>query len=571
MIPAVARSGANWSERRLYQAFEGMLDRPDWLVFHSLVVRQHLERLMGEADFVVAVPGRGIVVVEAKSPRSIDYRDGVWTLDGTPKPHKSPLEQLDGAQRSIRSYLLREGAIEGDEPFARLLWFTSIGRHHFGGRAPSDLSFFEWELAWADDLARPAATIEKVLDEHLAWHAESEQVDHDPAGVTSEKVERIAAALTRDFSVVADERDARREEAKLEAAVLAEQRFALELVESNRAVYFDGPAGTGKSYLVTQAAIDAVKRGEKTLLTCWNVVMAAKLRTAAKVVHGPLAVDDLGTVLLRVAGLDAHPEGADNSWYQERLPELALAALAEHPNRGGYRTILVDEFQDIAGNPRLLDALLALGAPDARVMFAGDERQQVMRAAEERVDPHAVAAARIPGLVLARIRRNCRQTPALVAESERIVGRPFGFTTHRLPASSGGGAQRVAATPGNEVAVFAGVLRLLMEQFGTGDIVVLSPWGSRSLAARIASGELEDPAHAAELRWLRAQLGEEPGRVRFGSIAKLKGIEAGAVVVTDVGPEARAWTHERRLDWDDLLYVALSRARKQAVLLEPAG
>ncbi|WP_243695390.1 nuclease-related domain-containing protein [Agromyces protaetiae] len=568
MIPSASRFGANASERRLYSALGGITDRSDWVVFHSLVVRQHLDKLMGEADFVVAVPGKGLVVVEAKAPSAVSYRDGVWTLDGVPSPHKSPLEQIDGAARSIRSYLRREGVIDGDEPFARLVWFTSIGRHHFGGRAPSDLTFFEWELAWADDLAHPAATIEKAIDEHLAWHAESAHVDHRPEGVTVEKVERIAAALTRDFDVAADRRDAKRETEQREAEVLAEQRFALELVEANRAVYFDGPAGTGKSHLVAQAAQAAVKRGEKTLLTCWNVVMAERLAAEAKQLRGPLWVADLGAVMLRVAGLDAHPAGADNAWYQDELPRLALAALAGHPERGGYRHVIVDEFQDIAGNPLLLDVLLALAADGVRLRFAGDERQQIMRARAQRVDPFEVAKARIPDLVHVRIRRNCRQAPQLVTKIESIVGRPLGFTGHRLPTGTAGGAERVNVTPGNEVPMLAGVLRLLVQEYGSDGVVVVSPSGSRSTASRIVAGEVDDRAHANDLRWLRANLGDAQGRVRFGSISKLKGIEVDAVVVADVGPDARAWVEEHDLDWDDLLYVALSRAKYRAVVLE---
>ena len=552
-------------------AFEGIMDRPDWVIFHSLVIRQHVDQLMGEADFVVAVPGRGLVVVEAKAPSAVQYRDGVWTLDGVPQPHKSPLEQLDGASRSIRGYLRREGVIEGDEPIARLVWFTSIGRHHFGDRAPADLSFFEWELAWADDLAKPAAAIEKVLGEHIAWHANGAKVIHRPEGVTAEKIDAIAGALTRDFNVAADERDAQRDAARLEAAVLAEQRFALELVGTNAAVYFDGPAGTGKSHLVVQAAIDAIKRSEKTLLTCWNVVMAEQLHAGAKVLPGPLAVADLGSVMLRVAGLDAHPEGAPAAWYQDELPRLALASLAADPARGGYRHVIVDEFQDIAGNALLVDVLLALAAPDARFMFAGDARQQIMRKASERVDPLEVARARLPAIVHARIRRNCRQAPSLVTQAERIVGRPFGFLDHRLPGSTPGGARRVQVTSGREIEMLAGTLRLLTEQVRPDRVVVLSPWGTQSTAARVVAGELDDPAHSDDLRWLRANLGDAPGRVRFGSISKLKGIEADAVVLTDIGTNARRWADEHDISWDDLLYVGLTRARFHAVVLEEAG
>jgi hypothetical protein len=569
MVPTTARFGANSSERRLFTALEGIPNHPDWVVFHSLTIRQHLDKHMGEADFVVVAPSRGILVIEAKAPTGVHYRDGVWTLDSTPDPHKDPLAQLDGAVRSIRGYLKREGAIDGSEPFARLLWFTSIGRHHFTGRAPEDLSFFEWELAWADDTANPAKAIEKALDAHLAWHGGARHPDA-ATPLTSERAERIVAALTRDFSFTADDRDAQRELERREAAVLAEQRFALELVEANRAVYFDGPAGSGKSWLVAQAALGAARRGEKTLLTCWNVVMADRLRSATPV-RGPLAVTDLGTVMLRAAGRDAHPANATDDWYQRELPALARAGLADHPERGGYRSIVVDEFQDIAGNPALVDVLEALAAPGARFMFAGNARQQIMRRAAEQVDPFAIAKERMPDLVLARIRRNCRQSPLLVSQSEAIVGRRFGFTGHCLGESTPGGAELLRVSPGNEVPMLAGVLKLLIEKHGLGEVVVLSPWGPRSLASRIATGDLSDAAHAADLRWLRGVLGSGREHVNFGSISKPKGVETAAVVVTDVGEDGRAWAAKHDLDWDDLLYVALSRAKYRAVVLEPTA
>ncbi len=73
---------------------------------------------------------------------------------------------------------------------------------------------------------------------------------------------------------------------------------------------------------------------------------------------------------------------------------------------------------------------------------------------------------------------------------------------------------------------------------------------------------------ADSLGWLRANLGTVDGCVRFGSIAKLKDIEADAVVVTDVGADARNWAMGCELSWDNLLYVALTRAKYRAVVVE---
>lgn len=121
MIPIRPREGANVSEKRIFDAFAGAAGADDWIVLHSLEVRRHVAQFQDEADFIVFVPGRGIVVIEAKSPEYVEYKDGEWRLDCVPNPGKSPFEQLDGSIRSIRGFLKQRGILTGSEPIARLV------------------------------------------------------------------------------------------------------------------------------------------------------------------------------------------------------------------------------------------------------------------------------------------------------------------------------------------------------------------------------------------------------------------------------------------------------------------
>ena len=58
-----------------------------------------------------------------------------------------------------------------------------------------------------------------------------------------------------------------------------------------------------------------------------------------------------------------------------------------------------------------------------------------------------------------------------------------------------------------------------------------------------------------------------PGRVRWGSIFKYKGLDAEAVIITDIGDDGLAFIHEEGIDWFDLLYVGLTRARYRCVVI----
>lgn len=57
------------------------------------------------------------------------------------------------------------------------------------------------------------------------------------------------------------------------------------------------------------------------------------------------------------------------------------------------------------------------------------------------------------------------------------------------------------------------------------------------------------------------------GRVRWGSIFKCKGLDAEAVILTDIGDNGSAFVRGEGLDWFDPLNAGLTRARYRCVVL----
>lgn len=570
MIPPEPHAKANRSERDLFRAFESVADRDDWVVIHSLAIGRHRVKETGEVDFMVIVPGKGIVLVEAKAPDSAEYRDGRWHLDRTPTPDKDPFQQLDGARRSIRHHLRRAGVLRGDEPIARLLWFTSLGRHQFENRTPGDLQFSEWELGWRDDLEDPVRLIEHVLDEHLAWVRGVDDVRADPAGMTTEHVTAITASLIADFSARRTRADEKRDRVERERRLLAEQRFALELVQTNPHVYFEGPAGAGKSFLVVEAAVRFARDLHlPTLLTCWNVLMAEELRTMVRGRTQLVEVDDINTVMLRLCGLPTNPPGADDTWYRDTLPSRAIEALAASPHLARYHALCVDEFQDIADKPRVLELVLALTANSLAatpIVLAGDDRQRILPGDGPAEASVRIAQKTLPTFVHARVRKNCRMLPSLAERVAEYLGGDA-FTGHRMPRTLPGGFERVVVDESTEVPALAAALRGLLAEFDPEDVVVLSPFALRgSLAARV----LAVGGKTADESWLRKQLARDggAGRVRWHSISKFKGLDADAVVVTDLNPTSREWVESTGQSWEDWRYVAESRGKYRVIVLE---
>jgi hypothetical protein len=569
MIPARIRQGANPSEQSLFMAIEGIANRPNWVAIHSLSLTDNLYTIAGESDFVVLVPGKGIVVIEAKSPNYVEYRDGEWYLDKTPNPNKSPLEQLNKATTSIYRFL-ENLDIYQDFPIARLLWFTSISQHQLDNKSPGDMQFYSWEIALKEDLAKPAETIEKVLDNYIATHKDREQLTINPDSFSEEGANAVAKALLNDFKSLRTPESRYIERATLARDLLEEQKTLLDLVETNEHLYFDGAAGTGKTYLLLESAIKYAKAGHRSLLVCWNVMMAEELRRLS----GPrvnLDVYDFNTLMLEICGLQSNKKNAESKWYDETLPQMASKVLDEKTHWGDYEGIFVDEFQDIAGNSKILEMLFKLSASKkakgTKLVLAGDKNQQILSDKEQLANPFDVAKFLVPDLVHVRLRTNCRNVPELTSQMAPWTGLKIDIVKHRLPSSIEGGLEIVVSKPGKETKALAQVLRDLLKEYRPQDIRILSPFGfNSSLVGTLFSRDAE----SADERWLKNILRNpvgDLGQIRWRSIAKFKGLESEVVVITDVNAQAMEFIEGTGKSLGEVLYVGISRARHKCVVI----
>jgi Nuclease-related domain/AAA domain/UvrD-like helicase C-terminal domain len=569
MIPAQPRAGANKSELAVFSALEAITDRPDWVVIHSLTLTDNLFTLHGEADFVVIVPGRGIVVIEAKSPNYAVYEGGEWYLDKTPKPDKSPLDQLNKATSAIHRFLANRDAFN-DIPIARLLWFTSLGRFQFENKTPGDMQFFEWEMALSDDLEKPARAIEHVLDEYFKANVNRRDVSLNKSDFDVAAAQTVSQKLINDFKIYQTPDDRYIERTNTVRRVLAEQVALLDVVETNEHIYLDGAAGTGKSFLLLEAARNAARKGRKCLVTCWNVMMAEELRREL----GPRAnidVYDLNTLMLEVCGLQSNPKNADTAWYQATLPARALEVLEKKPHWGDYESVFVDEFQDIAHNTTLLALLFDISASKkakgTQLVLAGDKNQQIMRENGQAINPFDVAKMIVPDMVHVRLRTNCRTAPALADKVPGLTGLNVNIIRHRLPSSTDGGFGLIRAADDKATKALASTLRGLLETYRAKDIRVLSPFGAKnSLIGDLFNRE----SKTADERWLKTVLRDPngtTGEIRWRSIAKFKGLESDVVVVTDINSRAQEFATETGKSLSELLYVGVTRARFRCIVI----
>lgn len=564
MIPGDYKKKTNFGEKKIFNALQGVGDRPDWIALHSLKLAHNDFALQGENDFTVMIPGQGIVVIEVKNAKSIDYKDGEWRLEGVPSPSKDPLEQADRSRANIRTYLRRFDDVD-DIPMARLLWFPSIGRYQLNAKRDASMQFHEWEMAWQDDVAQPTQLLEKVLSNFMREYGSIPGMNLDPAAFTAERATTLADQLFGAMHVEQTAEDRRRDRRVLEQEMLTEQLTYLDLVDTNEHIYFDGAAGTGKSFLLTESAKRLARQGKRVLVTCWNYMMADELALYASIPN--VVVKNFNQVMLDITG-KKNPDGADSVWYKHDLPKLALKAIKAKTSLAEFEAICVDEFQDIAETPELMEVLFALvkggASRSSRIVLAGDKNQQIM-AEGQKVDPFERAKELIPDLMRVRLRTNCRNATKLGRDIKRMTGLPVEDELYRIGEDVRSGAASFQVSDAKQAKALRMTLEELLKEYSPNEIRVLSPFATQSLAYRIMHTE----SKSADERWLKQhlRLAGQPGQIRWRSIAKFKGLESDVVVLTDINDDAAEFAESTGRSLTELLYVGMTRARYQAVVI----
>jgi len=550
MMPAYCPASAPPGERDLYAALAASADAEGWIVLHSLGIAEHVRQVEGEADFTVIVPGAGILVIEVKSHRSVQRTpDGLWHLGSQPPTARSPFQQAQEAMHSLRDYLVGRSIDLRLVPVCYAVWFTGARARAGLPRSPE---WHDWQVLDSEDLrAGAVAAIRQTLQagtNHL--REKTGRFTAGGTGLTAATAERIAAALRPRFEIAVVAADRRRDREEQLVAFIDEQYAALDAMEDNQAVLFTGPAGSGKTFLAMEAARREAAQGRSGRLLCFNRLLGRRIAADMDQVPG-LTVATLHSELVRVAGTKAPTSAGPEFWHTE-LPELAALALLESPDGQADDFLIIDEVQDIARTPYLdaLDLMVRGGLGGGRVLLFGDfERQAIFGGADGR----GLLRERIAGLAVHRLTVNCRNLPRIGSIVNSFSRLDPGFRRYRRQDDGVNPAFVPFRTGEDQSAALAQAISALRgEGFNLNDITVLSPLASGSTAQATT-----DP-------WLRQVLrpatGDmpRPGQVQYSTIHAFKGLEAPAVIVTDL---------DDRLvpDLEPLLYVGLTRAMDRLI------
>lgn len=557
MIPAaVDPATPSPGERDAFQRLASDPLAEDWTVIHSLYLPEHVRQISGELDFVVLIPGKGILCLEIKASAHISRREGIWYYGKDSRgDHRGPFRQAAEGMHSLRNRVVKRFA-----PASRMIFWSAVCLPYTSLDFPAE-EWHPWQLI--DSLTYRSGSLAtsclRVLDEareFLRGRPTSGWFDPQANTPTRADCNEIARVLRPDFEAYQSPQD-RRRQLSVELKRYTEEQFgALDAMTANPRVLFEGPAGTGKTLLAIESAQRGVAAGERTLLVCFNRLLGTWLQRETEALGDQLTSGTFHSYMLKLAGLGEPPRGAGSEFWQDELPRLALDHLLEAEGRTGFDLVIVDEAQDLLED-RYLDVLemsLEGGLSSGAWRLFGDfERQAIYRDGAAAVGGFLNGRGR--GTPVYALRTNCRNKPRVATlvpvlshldpDYARVL-RPDDGVEPRFsfyPDDSSG--------PDALVSVLSGLYK---EGYRGSDVVILSGRASGSCAERVAVQSWRDR--------LRPLPREGTGYISYGTIHSFKGMEAPVVIVTDLedvsGPGAEA-----------LLYIGLTRPTERLVMLIP--
>jgi len=567
-------------------------DTDSWTVLHSFDIADHRRRLAGEIDFLCIVPGKGVLVVEVKGCHELRRHGGDWYYGhNIEADHRGPFRQASDAMHSLRRRLARLHPELDGIPFWSAVCFPFID---FAETSPEWRS---WQII--DRRALQAQPIARLIDgvleqacrrlvEHQAGWYHPEREEPTPAQCDS-----LVNVLRPDFEFFESPKS-RRLRLDEEVRHYTEEQFeALDAIDSNPRLVFDGPAGTGKTLLAVEAARRAVSRGRRVLLLCFNRPLGRWLQEETAGLGRGITARTLHEHLRLLADIaPTRAQRCRQEFWQEDLPGMALEALLEREGkRNFYDEIVLDEAQDVLRRSYLdvLDLTLKGGLAGGHWRFFGDFTwQRIYDAAALSVDDfleppaeaRAAGAAPISAMRCA-LRINCRNTPRVAGLAVACGHVTPGYKRVRRPDDHVEPEVRWYGDGDEQLALLRAVLTELRDDgFGASDVVVLSPCGNERCAAAQLTEQpwidrlaplVREPGDDDETEevgdWLAACIPSDldavdlrSGRIKYSSVYRFKGLEAPAVVITDV--HALDTPAQR-----SLLYVGCTRALHRLVIL----
>ncbi|MFZ2630534.1 MAG: NERD domain-containing protein [Desulfosalsimonadaceae bacterium] len=279
LIPPIIADYKYEGERDIAVRLRDDPSTADWAVLHSLDIASHRSQIFGECDFVIVIPGKGVLCIEVKGCKSLKVDGGLWYYGTNPKgDSRGPFKQASEAMHSIRKYLI------GKRPDLNNIVFWSGVIFPYINFEKASPEWHSWQVIDAGSyMSRPIHQLfSNILDQARIILSENPKTHWFRQSLSVPEIEQcrlITNILRPEFEFYETPTARRMELHETLKKYTCEQFIALDAMQANPRVIFNGPAGTGKTLLAIESARRASLCGRKTLFLCFNKLIAAWIKS----------------------------------------------------------------------------------------------------------------------------------------------------------------------------------------------------------------------------------------------------------------------------------------------------
>ena len=327
------------AEKKVFEVLSGL--GPSFCVFYSVAwqVRDLKSGARdGEADFIIAHPEWGLMILEVKGGQvRYDAAQKQWfskDRQGIEHEIKDPIEQARNSKGALLSKL-RE--LPGwDQRFLTIAYLVVfpdvvVEQAYLRPDLPRQLVLDSKDLL----------NIEAKINEGFEWFIGEERT----RGVLgTDRLRLLEGFLGQSFSLRTPLGVELANEEQRLIELTEDQMKLLQFIQSHRTALIEGCAGSGKTMLALEKARQLAGQGFDTLLLCFNAPLAEYLHQRVPEGVSVFHFHGLCKHLAKEAGIGYRAYRSEEEYYNGVLPKMLLDAIDELGPQ--YDAIIVDEGQD---------------------------------------------------------------------------------------------------------------------------------------------------------------------------------------------------------------------------------
>lgn len=535
LIPAHIKEFDSQGEKIFFNKLKSDSRYDDLIVLHSVFLAKHLTSISGEIDFLLLYPNHGVFALELKHGR-VERIDGVWKFYNRKgemnTSTKGPFRQVNDTMHSLRRWILENCHKSKKAKIEKILFGTGVILSGIDEFIDVGAEGFQWQILYREFIVHNR--LKEYFDNlSRGWHNERSsqkwyRVDESRPSKDDcfYLLKLLRGDFSQDYSILNKIRD----------NYLNIQSFTDSQLDSYSHIFYNdrnlitGPAGTGKTILAYQLAVELIKMNKRILFLCFNVNLGNKIKTEfSKIPESSNSfLGNYHSFLL--TNCKTKFEDSD-SFYKENLP---LEFLLQNEKFDTYDYLIIDESQDLINETNLLvfDHILSRGLEKGHWSFFGDFEKQNLYEKDSNIELlNQFFFAKYKPLKI-----NCRNSLRIMNQNNLMTGVSYDDCLNNL------NQEKVTIkfpSEKNMIKVLDQIiLNLIDENVSPDKITILSP--ENSFKGLILE--------SSQYRNLILE-----GKLQFGTIHSFKGLENDFIIVAGfqelISDKAK-----------QLLYIAISRA-----------